>query len=256
MDTNLDKNNKIRGNVCGYNEDGLTKNTRTGNPPDKALNPIEPSLHIDSISSIVDGSIQPSDDACSSVSSHDTLPVSQGPMTESLAQRSKGWPSEFAIPRFSSSTEILRQSGNENVSCPGTPFGTKDVISILPDILGKLAEVIYEYTAYPSSAQLSQVAEALIKKHPCLKELGSYNGFYGWIQRLKYKMNNFRSKLRGLGCPEVLVNSLKRKPAEDQTPARNVKKAKKAEVNYLPPHPQGETSGSLEKKRVDLLKTH
>lgn len=43
------------------------------------------------------------------------------------------------------------------------------------------------------------------------------------------------------------------KPAEDQTPAKNVKKSKKAEVNYLPPHPQGETSGSLEKKRVDLL---
>lgn len=66
-------------------------------------------------------------------------------------------------------------------------------------------------------------------------------------------MNNFRSNLRGTGCPEIVVNSLKRKPAHEQAPAKNVKKPKKAEVNYLPPHPQGETSGSLEKERVDLL---
>lgn len=32
-----------------------------------------------------------------------------------------------------------------------------------------------------------------------------------------------------------------------------MKKPKKAEVNYLPPHPKGETSGSLEKDSVDLL---
>ncbi|XP_076020564.1 uncharacterized protein LOC143011539 [Genypterus blacodes] len=207
-----------------------------------------------SFSSIIDGSLQPSHHACSSGSSHDTLPVSPGLMTESLAQRSKGWPLEFAIPRFSSSTEMLLQSGNENFSCSGTLFGSKELISLVPDILGRLAEVIYEYTAYPSSAQISQVSEALIKKHPCLKEPGSFNGCYGWIQRLKYKMNNFRSKLRGLGCPEIVVNSLKRKPAHEQAPAKNVKKPKKAEVNYLPPHPQGETSESLEKERVDLLR--
>lgn len=57
-------------------------------------------------------------------------------------------------------------------SCSGILFGTKDLLSLLPDIFGSLAEVIFEYTAYPSSEQLSQVAEALIKKHPCLKEPG------------------------------------------------------------------------------------
>lgn len=30
-------------------------------------------------------------------------------------------------------------------------------------------------------------------------------------------------------------------------------KAKKSEVNYLPPHPQGETDETLEKGRVELL---
>ena len=128
-----------------------------------------------------------------------------------------------------------------------------DILPLLPDILGKLAEAIYEYSAYPSSLQISQVAEALTEKHPCLKEPGSFNGCYGWTQRLKFKMNNFRSKLRGLGCPELEVNSLKRKAVHDRTPAKNVKKPKKAEVNYLPPHAQGETTESLEKEREELL---
>lgn len=144
----------------------------------------------------------PSDDVCSSASSHDTLPVSPRSLTESPTQRSKLWPAEFPIPRFSANTEILLQSSNEKFICSGILFGTKDLVSLLPDILGNLAQTIFDYTAYPSSAQLSQVAEALVKKHPCLKEPGSFNGCYGLMQRLKYKMNNFRSKLRLTGCPE------------------------------------------------------
>ena len=35
--------------------------------------------------------------------------------------------------------------------------------------------------------------------------------------------------------------------------AKNLKKTKKAEVNYLPPHAQRETTASLEKKRVELI---
>nr|XP_024658773.1 uncharacterized protein LOC112435094 [Maylandia zebra] len=66
-------------------------------------------------------------------------------------------------------------------------------------------------------------------------------------------MGNYRSKLRGLGCPELDVNSLKRKQAHEKTPSKNLKKPRKAEVNYLPPHPQGETEESLEKERLELL---
>lgn len=40
-----------------------------------------------------------------------------------------------------------------------------------PNILEKLAESIFQYVAYPTSAQLSDVAEALIQKHPWLKNL-------------------------------------------------------------------------------------
>ncbi|KAJ8346512.1 hypothetical protein SKAU_G00279130 [Synaphobranchus kaupii] len=66
-------------------------------------------------------------------------------------------------------------------------------------------------------------------------------------------MANYRSKLRGLGCPELDVNSLQKKRANEKTPAKNVKKARKGEANYLPPPPQGETEESLEQERLELL---
>ncbi|XP_028304126.1 uncharacterized protein LOC114464269 isoform X2 [Gouania willdenowi] len=66
-------------------------------------------------------------------------------------------------------------------------------------------------------------------------------------------MAGYRSKLRGLGCPELDVNSLKKKQAHEKAPAKNIKKPKRAEVNYLPPHPQGETEGTLEHVRLELL---
>jgi len=188
---------------------------------------------------------EPYGDDASSVSTNDTLILSSS--EDSLGHRSRPWPAQFLIPSFSDLTEIQIQSANERLKKNGTLFPTKDLIPLLPDILGKLADAIYDYTAYPSSLQISEVAEALTKKHPCLKEPGSFNGSYGLAQRLKYKINNFRSKLRGLGCPEVEVNLLKRKTTHDKYPAKNVKKPKKAEVNYLPPHAQGESTASLEK---------
>ncbi|XP_048110450.1 uncharacterized protein LOC125301765 [Alosa alosa] len=66
-------------------------------------------------------------------------------------------------------------------------------------------------------------------------------------------MGNYRSKLRALGCPEVDVNSIGKKTACDRAPAKNIKKPRRAEVNYLPPHPQGETEGSLENERLNLF---
>ncbi|XP_060921134.1 uncharacterized protein LOC132994664 [Labrus mixtus] len=66
-------------------------------------------------------------------------------------------------------------------------------------------------------------------------------------------MANFRSKLRGLGCPEVTINSLKNKNQDKRLAALNVKKPRRAEVNYCPQHPKGETAESLEKERVALL---
>lgn len=100
---------------------------------------------------------------------------------------------------------------------------------------------------------MCDVAEALVKKYPCLKEPGSFSGYYGWQQSLKYKMANYRTKLCGYGVPEVMCNALKRKSPADQKSAKNVKKPRKAEVNYLPPYPAGEDEESQEQERIQLL---
>ena len=62
-----------------------------------------------------------------------------------------------------------------------------------------LADYMYGHTACPTGLQVAEVAEVLVKKHPCLTETGSLNGWIGWMYSLKYKMGNYRSKLRNLG---------------------------------------------------------
>ncbi|KAL6491531.1 hypothetical protein MHYP_G00018760 [Metynnis hypsauchen] len=53
--------------------------------------------------------------------------------------------------------------------------------------------------------------EELGNKHLCLKEPGSGTGYDGWATSIKYKLGNYRSKLRQAGCNEVSVNR-KRRP--------------------------------------------
>ncbi len=123
-------------------------------------------------------------------------------------------------------------------------------------MLEKFAEEIFRYTAYPTGLQIEVVVEALLKKHPCLREPGtSFSGMYGWQQRLKYKMANYRSKLRKheVPCPKLDINSLQRKLPGEQTPAKNCKRPKRAGVNILHPHPNGENVDSLEMERQELL---
>ena len=118
-------------------------------------------------------------------------------------------------------------------------------------VLEKLAEIMFEYTAYPTGIQVMHVVEALAEKYPCLKEPGSFNGMYGWQQRIKYKMANYRAKVRGLqiACPELEVNSSRKTTSRP----KGLKRPKKAEVNYLPPLPHGETEETMEEERVVLL---
>lgn len=93
----------------------------------------------------------------------------------------------------------------------------------------KLPESIFKYTAYPTNLQILSVVEALIEKFPCLKEPGGFLGMYGWQQSLKYKIGNYRSKLKKqkLDFSELEVNSLKRKQPNDRVPSKNVKKPKR-----------------------------
>lgn len=101
--------------------------------------------------------------------------------------------------------------------------------SLTSRILEKLAETIFGLTAYPTGVQILAVAEALVEKYPCLKEPGSFNGLYGWQQRIKYKMDNYRAKLRGrqLAIPELEVNTLKRRCSSEEGSVKGFKREKK-----------------------------
>lgn len=121
------------------------------------------------------------------------------------------------------------------------------------DILEKVAEEIFKYKAYPTDADFSDVAEALIKKHPCLSEPGSYNGCCGWKQQLKTKMDNYRTQLKGIGCSELLASSLKFKALEDALPAKKVKRPRRGQANHIPDIPTGETPDKLENERLSIL---
>uniref|UniRef100_A0A9J7XJP3 Uncharacterized protein n=1 Tax=Cyprinus carpio carpio TaxID=630221 RepID=A0A9J7XJP3_CYPCA len=65
---------------------------------------------------------------------------------------------------------------------------------------------------------------------------------------IKYKLGNYRSKLRSAGCNEVSIN---RKRGGDGASA--VKEAKRGEVNYMPDHPKGQSDDSLEEERLILV---
>ncbi|XP_050959743.1 uncharacterized protein LOC127161139 [Labeo rohita] len=197
-----------------------------------------------------------SDDSASvsSFETDDTVLLSSpdpSPGSVQSESRSTPWPLVFPIPRFSYDSEIILQQANAEYHANRTRLSPSPKLK--SHILESLAEEIIKFKAYPTDVDLNAVSEALINKHPCLREQGSYNGCYGWKISLKYKMANFRTKLRSVGCSEVSINTLKNKKQDQCHAASNIKKPRRAEVNYCPQHPKGETSDSLEKERVQLL---
>ncbi|XP_058632695.1 sterile alpha motif domain-containing protein 3-like isoform X1 [Onychostoma macrolepis] len=185
-----------------------------------------------------------------STSGYSESSASLAPVSSSSI-KSSAWPAEFTVPRFTYDAELKLEQGNAAFKTQGAFLSPDPKLKI--SILDGLAEEIVKYKLYPSDAEYGQVAEALIKKHPCLKERGSVTGYSGWKASLKYKLGNYRTKLRNIGYTEVTVNSIKHKPDGISSPAYRVKKPRKAEVNYCPSHPQGETDETLEAVRQTLL---
>ncbi|KAI3361645.1 hypothetical protein L3Q82_002010 [Scortum barcoo] len=127
--------------------------------------------------------------------------------TSTSSLRCQGWPLSFPIPLFTYEVDMQLSVANQKFLAEGRRLRPNPKLK--SDVLDALALEIIKYTPYPSSAQLDDVAEALIIKHPCLKEQGSVSGFYGWKISLKYKIGNYHTRLRGLGCPELSINSMK-----------------------------------------------
>uniref|UniRef100_A0A667W8B2 PB1 domain-containing protein n=1 Tax=Myripristis murdjan TaxID=586833 RepID=A0A667W8B2_9TELE len=161
------------------------------------------------------------------------------------------WPDVFHVPKFSYDAELKLQQASLAYIKNGTV--------LIPDpklksaILDGLVQEIVQYKVYVSDKEMEQVAQSLIKKYPCLTEKWSSTGCVGWKTSLKYKLSNYRTHLRKLGCQEVTVNSLKNKPVGKRSAAFGVKKAKRAEVNFCPTYPATETEESMEAMQKALL---
>ncbi|XP_033989023.1 uncharacterized protein LOC117484706 [Trematomus bernacchii] len=168
-------------------------------------------------------------------------------------ERAEGWPAVFPVPTFALQVEHILGEGN--LTYERTEKTLKISRGQKHIILENLATKMHSFKAYPNDKEVSMVAEALVTKHPCLKEPGSQTGWCGWRNSLKFKMGNFRTKLSRAGFHEVAVNSGKRSRnnPDKQSPHTNIKRPKRAEVNFLPNFPLGEDGTSLERLRLQIV---
>nr|XP_023657687.1 uncharacterized protein LOC111838687 isoform X2 [Paramormyrops kingsleyae]XP_023657688.1 uncharacterized protein LOC111838687 isoform X2 [Paramormyrops kingsleyae]XP_023657689.1 uncharacterized protein LOC111838687 isoform X2 [Paramormyrops kingsleyae]XP_023657691.1 uncharacterized protein LOC111838687 isoform X2 [Paramormyrops kingsleyae] len=164
------------------------------------------------------------------------------------------WPQgPFPVPTFAFDVELKLQHGNAEYERSNRHLKlTRD---LKHDILEKLASTMYSFKAYPNDKEIAKAAEALVAKHPCLKEAGSETGWNGWKNSIKFKMGNYRTKMRRAGCQEVTVNAGKRSRSNpDNEPSHsNIKRPKRAEVNFLPNFPQGKDPSSLDQLRQAIV---
>ncbi|XP_051795138.1 sterile alpha motif domain-containing protein 3 isoform X1 [Acanthochromis polyacanthus] len=174
-------------------------------------------------------------------------------LSHSSQERQKQWPEFFDIPTFSVDVEYRLRQADLLFMSDGTYLKVSKELK--HEILERLAESMYSYTAYPTAAQFESVAVALISKHPCLQERGSTTRCCGWKNSLKHKMANYRTKRSQSGCLDVAVNAGKRgrHTAEGQPANKRIKKAKKGEINYLPNFPDGFDQAALEGVCKDLV---
>ncbi|KAM4544786.1 uncharacterized protein PAE49_017594 isoform 1-T1 [Odontesthes bonariensis] len=70
----------------------------------------------------------------------------------------------------------------------------------------------------------------------------------------QYSNCSFRTKLARSGCAEVSINAGKRSRTnpENDYPHSNIKRARRAEVNFLPNFPRGENEATLEEMRAQI----
>lgn len=114
---------------------------------------------------------------------------------------------------------------------------------------------MYSFKAYPDDDDFSSVAKSLISKHPSLTKPGPQPGWYGWKNSLKFKMANYRTKLRRAGCDDVMINGGKRSKCnpEGESSSKNIKRPKRGEANYLPNLPDGHDESTLENGRKIVI---
>uniref|UniRef100_A0A8D3D275 PB1 domain-containing protein n=1 Tax=Scophthalmus maximus TaxID=52904 RepID=A0A8D3D275_SCOMX len=163
-----------------------------------------------------------SESDASSVASDDTIILPHAITPD----RTERWPDVFPVPAFSYEVELILSDGSVTYERTGK------TVKLSRGQKHNILETI----------EFSLVAEALVSKHPCLKDL-------------KFKMGNYRSKSTRAGFHEVAGNSGKRSRnnPDRQPPHTNIKRPKRAEVNFLPNFPRGEDGASLEQFRLQIV---
>ncbi|KAK0147511.1 hypothetical protein N1851_013018 [Merluccius polli] len=101
---------------------------------------------------------------------HDTTIIVLYPVDPTMSSSPSQWPKLFPNPPFSYDTECQLQRGNAEYTRSQSRLTLCS--KTLSDILERLAEKVYTYKAYPTDADFSDVADALTRMHPCLREHG------------------------------------------------------------------------------------
>ncbi|XP_034557898.1 uncharacterized protein LOC117825987 isoform X1 [Notolabrus celidotus] len=193
-----------------------------------------------------------------SISSLDTASISSpssshstSSIVQTILRSASEWPSPFPVPSFAYDVELKLRKGNETFQKTGKGLSlTRDAKM---EILDKLAQEMFALKAYPDKSQIESVASELICKHPCLTEPGSGTGYDGWTTSIKYKLGNYRAKLRQAGCHEVSVNRRRGRSEDPDKGGFSLKKPKRGEVNHLPDHPENFDDDTLEDERCVLV---
>uniref|UniRef100_A0A3P8SKE1 Uncharacterized protein n=1 Tax=Amphiprion percula TaxID=161767 RepID=A0A3P8SKE1_AMPPE len=143
-------------------------------------------------------------------------------------QRQRSWPDHFVVPSSGYEMEHILEEGNQT---------------------------IYGFKPYPHEKELAIAAQALITAYPCLRMTAGEDGGLGWKRHIGYKVASYRNNLAKAGVAEVAINTGRRsrnKPDNDH-PHQNIKKARKAEVNYIINLPKEETPATLETMRQEII---
>lgn len=192
-----------------------------------------------------------------SISSLDTASLtssasySPSSVIQNYRRNTSQWPHPFPIPSFSYDIELKLRKGNEVYEKTGASLEVTRDMKI--GILDKLAEEIFSIKAYPDKNEVTSVAAELVAKHPCLKDPGSGSGYDGWGDSIKYKLGNYRSKLRDAGCTEVVVNRKRREGDDGESSRFTLKKPRRGEVNFMPQNPEKYDDHALEEERCIMV---
>ncbi len=155
------------------------------------------------------------------------------------------WPSTSEVPDFS--VDIEYRQGNQIYMRDGMRMSVSQDME--HDILQKLAEEMYKFSAYLQDEHFTTIAEALTVKHPCLAEPGSTSGCYGWKNSLKFKMGHLCSRLHNCGMEDVLVNKRTQQNRDGKPPEKNLKESRRSETNFLPNIPQSQDASTFHSSR-------